>query len=182
MTTCGVITHRIQYKISCKIHFRMVSKTRVLMCAILEPQLQLFWNFCTNRCLFTWFILSLCQFVKNRDGSPTITKLAIEFEFAMRKWRFNDVIAVALVYSTLNPQIFRSPISLVYMCTSIILPIRRHLCSVPLVSAFLRPKIHQVYGLFLDQSISSMASKHKRRTREFRKSSSIHNSRASKQH
>ena len=95
---------------------------------------------------------------------------------------FNMHICKTAVYSTLNPQIFRSPNSLVYMCTSIILPIRHHLCSVPLVSAFLRPTIHQVYGLFLDQSISSMASKHKRRTREFRKSSSIHNSRASKQH
>ena len=59
-TARDVITHRNQYKISCKIHFRMASKIRVQMCAVLEPQLQLFWNFCTNGCLSIWFILSLC--------------------------------------------------------------------------------------------------------------------------
>ena len=36
---------------------------------------------------------------ENRKGSPT--KWMNEFEFAMQKWKFNDVIAVAL-YSLLN--------------------------------------------------------------------------------
>ena len=68
------------------------------------------------------------------------------------------------------------------MCTSIILPTHHHLCSVPWVSVCLQPSVHQLCGLFLDQPISLMASKHRRRAREFQKSSSIHNSRASKQH
>ena len=56
-TACNVITHRKQCKISCKIHFRMASTTRIQICAILEPQLELF---CTNGYLSTWLILSLC--------------------------------------------------------------------------------------------------------------------------
>ena len=59
-TARDVITHRNQYKISCKIHFRMANKTRTQLRAILEPQLQLLYIFCTNGYFSIWFILSLC--------------------------------------------------------------------------------------------------------------------------
>ena len=70
-----------------KVYFHMARSAApsltVQMCALLKSQCPLFKKFCMNGCLFTYFILSLCQFAKKcKMGS---TKRAIVFEFAVWK-------------------------------------------------------------------------------------------------
>ena len=87
LTAHDVITHRKQCKISCKIHFCMANKTSVQMCSILKPQLQ---KYCTDGCLFTWFILSPCQLMRKHADGPT--KQVIEFVLAMKQQKLKRKI------------------------------------------------------------------------------------------